>query len=278
MKVNKDKRGRLSKVENKQIAEFVKEGISDEEIARRMKRAVGQISTHTSRFYGRGEDLPAGAVRSAEFLRQLRNSAHWKFLKEQYSPDELSYYEGLYASLMAQFEDDILATEQLQILQAIDTVIMINRHKRSRKLVEDRILELEEKIRITKPSSAYDDQDRENILAWECQKQALISQANARTKDFTDLSKKFEETIGKLKGTREQRIKNIESSKYSWTALIKTMQDKKVRDREGRHMELVKFATDKAEEEMRQPHKYVNGVFDQPLLQPEHVLIDRAEE
>lgn len=263
-----NKRGRISKAEDKQIANFLKDGISNEDIAKWLNRPVAQIEQHVKKFYGKGDDLPAKAVETAEFLRQLRDSSHWKFLREQYDGDELDYYEELYAQLMAQFKDDILPTEELQILQALDTVIMINRHKRSRKMVEDHIVELENKIQ----TSVYGDP---NIATWESQKQALISQSNARTRDFTELAKKFDETIGKLKGTREQRIKNIESSKKSWTSLIKSLQERQIREQEGRRMELMKFATGVAAEKLQQPHKYINNEIDQPMLVPENILVER---
>jgi hypothetical protein len=270
------KRGRISKDEAKKIDDFVKDNKTAREIAPILKRAVAQIEAYILKFYGISDEGPSQV--GAEFLRHLRKSEHWKFLQQHYTKEELNYYETLYGKVMAQFHEDILPTEELQVLQALDAVILVNRHKKSRKSVEDRLTELNTLIEINKIEAEDNEALQEKILSWESQRQLLFSQANARTKDFTELTKKFDETIGKLKGTREQRIKNVESSRQSWTSLIKTLQDRKVREKEGRHMEMFRMATDKAEAGLREPHKYENGEVDQPLLSSEDVRVQSAEE
>jgi hypothetical protein len=267
------RRGKISKVEDRQIEQMIKDEVPLPEIALRTNRHLAQIRNYVRKFYGKGEAddrLPAKAVEWAQFVREFRSRTDYKFLKEHYPPEELDYYEELYAKVMTQFKDDILPTEELQIFQAIDTVIFINRHKKARRAVEDQILELDRLINMEKDG----ENDRQRLRDYEAQKQALIAQSNYRTKEFTELAKKFDDTIGKLKGTREQRIKNIESSKQSWTSLIKTLQDKNVREREGRTLELIKQATDKAAASLQQPYLYKNGEWDQPMLVPENILID----
>ena len=94
-----------------------------------------------------------------------------------------------------------------------------------------------------------------------------------RTKEYTELQKKRDEILEKLKATREQRIKNIESSKQSFVGLIRMLQDKRSQAKEGRLMELRKAAMHEAELKLREPHKYFNDEWDQPLLSSEDVRV-----
>jgi hypothetical protein len=271
------KRGRISRDEDQQIAALLKENKTVEDIAEELRRPVTQIVNYCRKFYGKGlnEHLPAQAEQVAGYLRSLRSKSHWRYLKEHYSADELDFYEELYSQLMAQFKDDILPTEELQIFLAIDAFIMTNHHKKARKLVEDKIDEYEIQISLERKKMSP---DMDKITALESQRQVLMSQSNVRTKEFTELAKRFDETIERLKGTREQRFRNVESSRQSWPALIKTMQDRKVRDKEGRQIAIWQKATDKAQEQLQQPYKYINGEYDQPFLSPENVLIKEAED
>lgn len=268
---NTIKRGRISKNEDKLIAQYIKEGMANEDIATELRRPPGQINNYVEKFYGKGIDLPAEAPKLAEFTRQLRKSIHWERLQEHYTKDELDYYEQIYASLMAQFMEDVTAIDEMQILQAIDGHMLINAHKKRTSAINKHLLHIEREIHFLEISQEPEDQAK--LLAFESQRQVLMQQVSHSTKVFTDLSKKFDETVAKLKGARDQRLKNAENSNQSWPALIKHMQEIRVREREGRYAALVKFATDKKQDDLQQPYKYINNEIDQPMLLPERVLV-----
>lgn len=269
------KRGRISKVEDRLIAQYLKEGMANHDIATELRRPLGQINDYVEKFYGQGEDLSPEAPKLAEFTRQLRKSIHWDKLQEHYTKDELDYYEKIYASLMAQFMEDVTAIDELQILQAIDGHMLINSHKKRTSTINKQLLNIERELNYFSmaPAESLTDQERAKVLNMESQRQVLMGQVTHTTKVFTDLSKKFDETVAKLKGARDQRLKNAENSNQSWPALIKHMQEQRVREREGRYAALVKFATDKKQDELQQPYKYINNEIDQPMLLPERVLV-----
>jgi hypothetical protein len=173
--------------------------------------------------------------------------------------------------LMAQFQEDVTAIDELQILQAIDGHMLINAHKKRTSMINKQLLNIEREINYIALSD--DPKDKAMVLALESQKQVLMSQVSHSVRVFTDLSKKFDETVAKLKGARDQRLKNAENSNQSWPALIKHMQEIRVREREGRYAAMVKFATDKKQDELQQPYKYINNEIDQPMLLPERVLV-----
>lgn len=270
------KRGRISKDEDKAIARLLGKNIEVAQIAIELKRPVGQITEHVRKFYGKGEDLPAKASAVAEATRNLRKSLHWKFLQEHYRKEDLVYYEELYAEIMAQFKDDVTIVDELQILQAIDSHMFINEHKRNRRIDEEKAMNLEREINLLRANE--DEPSRNRILVLDSQRQALLAQVNNRVKAFSDLSKKFDDTVQKLKSTRDQRLKVAENAGKNFIDLIKTMQNRKVREKEGKYAALVKFATEKATHDLQQPHKYINNEIDQPLLTPENILIDLPDE
>lgn len=267
------KRGRISRADDKLIAKRLAQAISLEDIAFEIKRPLVQIQNYVKKYYGKGDDLPAKASAVAEAVRNLRSSLHWKFLKEHFRPQDLEYYEGLFAEIMAQFKDDVTIIDELQILQALDSHMMINEHKRNRRIDEEKVLNLERQINLLRIETD-DPETRSTIRNLESERQALVAQSNARTKEFAALSKKFDDTVQRLKSTRDQRLKIAENSQKNFIDLIKVMQNRKVRETEGRYASLVKFATEKAATDLQQPHRYINDQIDQPLLTPENILIN----
>jgi hypothetical protein len=274
------KRGRLSRDEEKTIDKLIGQEKSTEEIALTLKRPIGQIQTYVRKFHGVGADLPAKAPQVAEFTRQLRKSMHWKNLQTCYSKEDLEYYEELYAQIMNDFKDDARFVDELQILQALDGQMLINEHKRHRKKLEDQIYAIERQVNLLESDyiATQDEDIRNKITALEGQKQALISMSSARVQQFTKLSDKFDSTIKALKLARDQRLKNEDDANKSFTSLIKHIQERKVREKEGKYAALAKFAAEATMKKLQQPHRYHNGDIDQPILTPENILIDLPDE
>lgn len=273
-----NKRGRISKDEDKKIRNFLSKEVPINEIATKLKRPLKQIEDYVRKFYGKGVDIPDNAEEIAEFTRQLRNTVYWKELQRHYNKEELEYYETIYASLMVQFKEDVTSVDDLQILQAIDAHMLINMHKRKTRMINDRILLIEREINTILLEDDDDPESKKRRIALENEKISLIAQSNNGAKVFTELSKKFDNTVEKLKSTRDQRLRTAENSHQSWPALIKHMQEKKVREAQGKYAEMVKFSTDKALAELQEPHRYVNDQIDQPMLLPERVLIEMPKE
>jgi hypothetical protein len=78
-----------------------------------------------------------------------------------------------------------------------------------------------------------------------------------------------------LKGTREQRIKQIEDSKQTFASLVKHIAtDEAFRNKIGIDMEKMRLAMQNEKERLSEYHNYEDGTVDQPFLTPE-TLIDR---
>ena len=81
-----------------------------------------------------------------------------------------------------------------------------------------------------------------------------------------------------LKGTREQRIKQIEDSKQTFASLIKQIvTDPTTRTKMGIDMEKMRLAAEAEKERLAQYHKYEDGIIDQPFLTPETLIQENKE-
>ena len=56
---------------------------------------------------------------------------------------------------------------------------------------------------------------------------------------------------------------------------MKALEDEAERERQGRDIEIMKLAKDKAKDRLGEWHVYQNGEADQPLLTPENVRTDQ---
>jgi uncharacterized protein Smg (DUF494 family) len=91
------------------------------------------------------------------------------------------------------------------------------------------------------------------------------------TNEYTKLLNEQQKISKDLKATREQRIKRIEDGKSSWTGLIRMLEDEEIREKEGREIEILAMATEKAKAKMQEYHNYADNVVDKPFLTPESV-------
>ena len=89
------------------------------------------------------------------------------------------------------------------------------------------------------------------------------------TNEYTKLLSEQQKISKDLKATREQRIKRIEDGKSSWVGLIRMLEDETIREKEGREMEILNIATNKAKQKLYNYHEYADRNVDSPILSPE---------
>ena len=91
------------------------------------------------------------------------------------------------------------------------------------------------------------------------------------TNEYTKLLNEQQKISKDLKATREQRIKRIEDGKSSWVGLIRMLEDEQTREKEGREMQILKTATNKAIDKLANYHTFADETIDRPFLIPEIV-------
>lgn len=118
---------------------------------------------------------------------------------------------------------------------------------------------------------AMDSRTKEQIIDMERQLELSRSATHTKSKEYMDLNAKHSVIMKELKGTRDQRISKVENSKESFIGLIKDLQKEEIKMKEARYMELMRLASEKEFKRLSEPHKYVDGQIDQPILSAETV-------
>ena len=123
-----------------------------------------------------------------------------------------------------------------------------------------------------------DEQDTGLMLNIETQLNAAMASQNARTTEHMKLQEKKDGKFKDLKATRDQRFKQLEDSRTSFFDLMKTLDEHASRIKEGRHMELMKMATDRIVEDLSEYTEFEDGTVDQPFLNHETIKEEDTEE
>ena len=260
------KRGQLSLDEEKFIRENI-ETLSPEQIATSLNRNVEPINRYIdeNQLYAIHEKSENEVLR-----RKLHSKTFWNEILRQFDQEsgELEYFENTWIGLIKQFREDVLPAEELQIKQFITIDILINRSMKERKR---HISETEKLQRLV--DKEYDKPETERDIPKLANLETQLSFARnsiaSYTNEYTKLLSEQQKISKDLKATREQRIKRIEDGKSSWVGLIRMLEDETLREKEGREMEILSLATEKAKQKLYSYHQFADNKVDSPLLTPE---------
>lgn len=210
---------------------------------------------------------------SNNIQKNLKNTKAWQQLKDEFDSNELEYFEEQYTKYIEQFREDVLVTEETQIFLVIKFEIMMHRNAKAKRNASKEIGRLSRTqqdflARFSSPEE-MSDADRTYLLNLETQIQACKSAEQARSTEYIKLEEKHQALLKDLKATRDQRVTRIESSKETYLAVIKKLQEEEEREIAGRQMELMKMATDREYKRLTTPHTFEDGSQDLPVLTPE---------
>lgn len=267
------KRGQLSLDEEKFIKDNIKT-LTIQQIADSINRNVAPVK----RFITENRLLEDDDVLDdEEFLKhKLHSKSFWGEIKKQFDNEsgELEYFENVWVNLLRQFREDVLPAEELQIKQFITIDILINRSMKERKRHISETEKLQKEV--DKIYSLPEDQrDIPRLANLETQLSFARNSIANYTNEYTKLLNEQQKISKDLKATREQRIKRIEDGKSSWVGLIRMLEDEEIREKEGREMEIINMATQKAKETLQSYHAFADKTVDRPFLTPESVLQDQ---
>jgi len=80
-----------------------------------------------------------------------------------------------------------------------------------------------------------------------------------------------------LKATRSARFRQIEESRKNFFELVKELDTRHSRERDGRWMELMRQGGDKVVENWGEFYEYADNTVDRPLLTPETVTKEEED-
>ena len=259
------RKGRISKEEERFIERSYK-NLSVEDISKHLDRDVESVTNFIKRKYRANISLEEAAAFS------LEDRPYWNELELQFTSEELELFKYHWSRIIAQFNDDVFPTEELQVIDVIKLEILMNRCLKSNK---DNIQTIDtyEKYLRDERSKDKDQQDSDYILNLERQVATLRAAQESLNKDYRELQTKKASMLREMKGTREQRIKRLEDSKQSFTSWVaQLMSDPETLKKYGLEMEKMRLSMNKELERLSNYHKYEDDTVDQPFLTPDTVL------
>lgn len=287
------KRGRLSADDHRYI-EAECENQTADAIAATLNRSLDSIKPLYKKAlakkkrgtYGAKEVKPEDLVSPEEqekfvIRTELRNSEAWKRLDHEFTPEELKYFEERYVEMLSQFKGDVLATENVQIMQVIRFEILQSRNLYQRREINTDIDNLKTIQRSL--SQQYPDpkkmttEVREQLMKLETAINVARGNEAAKSTEYAKLQERHDKLTQSLKGTRDQRLEKIEKEGIDFVSILKQLSKKDIQDREGRHNELMKLGTQKEYERLGRPHKFQDGNIDSPILSVDTVDLPPLE-
>ncbi len=260
----KKKGGAIGEVERKFILDNMNKK-TVEEIAEHLNRDV-KIVDKVIRTY---IDLPQANNQTARF--HLKKSSYWRQLKEAFDENELVAIEDEYVKLVQQFREDIVASEEIQLLDLIKLGILQQRNlkgkqniitnmQRYQKMVDDILGKADGNFSAVTPDS------QQQIMEINKNIQACMGAESARTAEFNELQKQKNVLFDKVMGSRDQRVTEILNSKITFAGLIKELVNRDKQIEESRFLELGKMAVEKEYKRLMQPYKYADETIDNPII------------
>lgn len=200
----------------------------------------------------------------------LKATPYWPQAVRQFNAEELETMRFHWNETMKQFRGDVLHSEELQILDMCRLEVMTNRLLEIENSTHTNISLIEQDI--AQEEKKKKDKSFEKLAEMKAMQASYYSSLQDYAKRYGDLLSQKNNIFGKLKATREQRIKEIESSKESLIGWLRNLEKNyEERRRLGIEMEKFRLAVQKEEERLSQYHEFLDGEVDQPLISPKSI-------
>lgn len=257
------KRGRMSDEEKLFLDQYL-DSKDDKQLALELDRTVDFVVK-----YRKSKPHTDTTDEEDQIIAKLHNIYFWKEIKTQLSSEELRSFEARWVALNRQFQD-ILPTDQMQMKDLITLEILVNRVLTEKHSVVSTISRLEKQLK-REEEKAIEFQDTNLMLNIETQLNAAMASQNARTTEHMKLQEKKDAKFKDLKATRDQRFKQLEDSRKSFFDLMKILDEKDSREKEGRQIELMKLSAQQKKDDLAEYTEYDDGTVDRPLLNTDTV-------
>lgn len=262
------KQGRISKKEEAFIENNL-ESMNYRQLAKALDRDPASVEQFIKRKF------KVGLSNEEEAQYDLEDRPYWQNLREQFTDEELVLFKYHWGRIISQFKDDVIPTEEVQVVDLIKLDLLMNRSLKVNKDNMEQVRVLDKLIEQER-SLGVDDQDRDHIFQLERQAASLKSSTEGLGKDYRDLQDKKNKMLKEMKATREQRVKRLEDSRQSFTGWIAYLMGNPEELRKyGIEMEKMRLAMENEKGRLSQLHKYEDGMVDRPFLSPEIVLGDK---
>lgn len=266
------KTGRLSREEIEYI-DVNLEFMTDKEIAQSLNRSVSSISQRRAAAPQENANLEVQT-----YISQLHSKHFWTTVKRSLLEDEVSTFENSWGALYSQFfHQGVTATDEIMMKDVIIEDILLHRALEEKRNILHEI-RFHEKALAEERQKDIDDRDTDfmtNSLRTIVQ---LRGTAESYTKEINEIKKTKDGKFKDLKATRNERLKTVEESGKNIFALIKLLDENKMRETEGKMTGLVYEASKTKKGSMKQNMVFADGEVDKVWLTPESELEEEQEE
>lgn len=259
------KKGRISKEEEAWIQQNVGQ-LTSLQMAEYLDRDPESIEQFIKRKF------KIGITNEEQAAFELEDRPYWRELQLQFTESELELFKYHWARIISQFKDDVIPTEELQVVDLIKLELLMNRCLKQNKDNIEQIAAFEalaDEARSVDP----DQQDKEAIFNLDRQVASLRASQESLNRDYRELQAKKSLMLKEMKATREQRVKRLEDSKHNFTMwMTQLISNPELTRQWGIEMEKMRLAMMKERDRLAAYHKYDDGQVDQPFLTPETIL------
>lgn len=266
------KKGRFSKQEKYFIENNIHRS-SPQEIAVHLNRDPDSVEKYCRK--NLKYDINAQESEEIDAEYSLKTREFWKDLQLQLDEDEQKMFLYHWKRIIGQFRNDVLPTEELQIVDLIRTEIVISRCLKEQKKIQADIRQMEADIQEERDTTADIDIIRELgqlLSSFRAQKQSL-------SKEYKELEGKKTSLYKDLKGTRDQRVKNIENRKKTFASLLTDLRtNPEFVKRCNEYMEKMRLGIEEQTRKMGDYHQYDETEVDRILLNSETVMMEPEKE
>ncbi len=201
-----------------------------------------------------------------ETLEILRQSHEFLLLKDQLTEQELRIFEKKYSEWVAQFQGDILFSEQNQIFNAIKQDILMSNLMKQRKSAEETLISLDEDINKVRSADIEAELKDDKIMKLRKEKVSLHTIYSAIINQYQEQNKLYNTMLKDLKASRSSRETTQEKKKNDIMSLMDKMADDSQRIQIGEEAELEKLAAEAEEEKYREPTEFLDGTQAIPFI------------
>lgn len=272
------KKGALSDEEKRSIEQHIKFD-SFSAVAKKLNRNEATVRKWCQR-NGITKDR---ASENKNLEEKKKKSPHFEELSNILTEREMDLAVKIYTDLMRQFGSDILASEEIQVIDFCIISASLNRalakEKETQKILDQQIA-LRELLEKEKPS--FDEDDGNLADDWMDKIDQIDLRINTLTDDIKETKKnqlaffdKKDKANSALGASRKDRAKDIAKSNENWSDFVvylKTNVD--FRTKLGLEIERSRLSVKEEFIRLSQLHEYDDGIVDYPLLNSDVVELE----
>lgn len=246
-------------------------------IAKKLNRSVSSVREYCHR---NGLTTDKMAVKK-NIDGRIKRSPYFEELGKVLTESEMDVAVKIYSDLMKQFGNDILSSEEIQVIDFCIISALLNRALAREKEIGI-ILKKQYKLRddLEKEKEKIDDPDEKDN--WYDKIEQLDIRIAALTEELKEVKKnqasfidKKEKATRAMNASRDQRAEDLARMNENWGDFIVYLKkNPEFRKKLGYDLEKVRLGIQEEYIRLAQAHQYADGEIDYPILNSEVVCAD----